>query len=232
MKYSRLVWKLREQIHEFSGRLSPRFSVPKRRFIEEISGIQVKQDVKLSQIARSLEEDIPLRKTETRLSRILDAEGMDRKLMDSLIKMGAHRVHKDTLLVLDTTDLRKPYARHMKYLAKVRDGSTGEIRDGYAMIAVVACERDKERIVPLYHALYSADAPGHLSENEEMMKAVDAVREHCDGRGTWIIDRGGDRGKLCDAFVERGAAIIIRRKSDRSLMYQGKSYKACELVSR
>jgi hypothetical protein len=81
---------LREQIHEFSGRLSPQFSLPKRRFIEEmIYGIQANQDVKLSQIARSLEENIALRKTETRLSRNLDAGGMDSVLMDCLIKMGS-----------------------------------------------------------------------------------------------------------------------------------------------
>jgi len=220
-------------MHEFSGRLSPHFSVPKRRFIEEmIYGIQAKQDVKLSQIARSLEEKIALRKTESRLSRNLEAEGMDRKIMDSLIAMGAHRVHKDTLLILDTTDITKPYARHMEDLAKVRDGSTGEIGDGYSMIAVVAAERDKERMVPLYHSLFSADAPGYLSENHEMMKAVDAVRAHCGERGIWVIDRGGDRGKLFDAFIERGAQFIIRLTGDRSLEYQGKRYKACELAAR
>jgi hypothetical protein len=233
MKYNRLVQKLREQIHEFSGRLSPQFSVPKRRFIEEmIYGIQAKQDVKLSSIGRSLEEKIPLAKTETRLSRNLDAPGMDRVLTDELIRMGSRRVHQDTLLILDISDISKQYARRMEYLAHVRDGSTGEIVPGYWTCAVVACETEGERIVPLYHTLYSTDAPDHVSENEEIMGAVDAVRRHTRDRGVWVMDRGGDRGKLFDAFIERGARFIIRLKGDRHLIYKGTPQVALDLALR
>ena len=70
MNYSGVVQKLREQIHGFSGKLSARFSVPKQRFIEQmVYGICGKQDVKLSEIARCLEEDVALIRTEKRLSR-------------------------------------------------------------------------------------------------------------------------------------------------------------------
>jgi len=54
MNYNSLVRKLRERIHDFSGRLSAPFSLPKRRFIEEmIFGIQARQSVRLSEIGRS-----------------------------------------------------------------------------------------------------------------------------------------------------------------------------------
>lgn len=222
MKYNRLVRKLREQIHEFSGKLSSQFSLPKQRFIEEmLYGIQAKQDVKLSSIARSLEEEIPLAKTETRLSRNLDIEGMDRVLTEELIRMGSRRVHQDTLLILDISDLSKQYARRMEYLARVRDGSTGELVPGYWTCAVIACETDKEKkMIPLYHTLYSADAPNHVSENDEIMKAVDAVRAGTKDRGIWVIDRGGDRGRLFD----------IRLKGDRHLIYKGAPQVALDLA--
>ena len=64
MDYARIVSKLREQIIKFSGELS--FGWPKvaRRFIAEVVyGIQARQSVRLTEIARSLEERIPLRKT-------------------------------------------------------------------------------------------------------------------------------------------------------------------------
>ena len=61
--------KLREQIHAFSGELSPRFTKPVQRFIEQmVYGIVVSKDVKLSQISRALEETIAVKKTEDRLS--------------------------------------------------------------------------------------------------------------------------------------------------------------------
>jgi len=233
MKYNRLVWKLREQIHQFSGKLSPQFSVPKRRFVEEmIYGIQAKQDVKLSQIARALEEDIPLSKTENRLSRNLDGEGMDGVLTDSLIKLGSHRVHRDTLLILDISDVSKRYAKRMEYLGRVRDGSSGELSDGYWTCGVMGCEAGKERIVPLYHALYSAAAPGFESENDEILKAVDAVGTHCRDRGVWVLDRGGDRGRLLHQFIERGLRFIIRLRGDRHLLYRGRAHRAAELAAR
>ena len=127
MNYNRLVRKLREQIHDFSGRLSAHFSVPKGRFIAEmLYGILARQTVLLSEIARSLEEPIPLIKTESPLSRNLDMAGMEDRLMDSVLELGRRRVHRDTLLVLDLTDIRKRYARRMEHLSKVRDGSRWE----------------------------------------------------------------------------------------------------------
>jgi hypothetical protein len=66
--YSKVGNTLREKLHEFSGELSPHFSKPNSRFVEQvIYGITVSQDVKLSKIARALEEDIPLKKTVNRL---------------------------------------------------------------------------------------------------------------------------------------------------------------------
>ena len=47
--YSVLGRKLREQLHEFSCKLSPHFSVPKQRFVEQmLYGLSAMQDVKLS----------------------------------------------------------------------------------------------------------------------------------------------------------------------------------------
>jgi len=211
MNYSGLAQRLREQIHGFSGKLSTQFSVPKQRFIEQmVYGICARQDVKLSEIARSLEEDVALIGTEKRLSRNLDTEGMDEKLIDEVVRLGARRVHKDTLLVIDVSDITKPYAKKMEHLGKVRDGSTGEIRDGYWTCNVIACEEGKRRVVPLYQSLYSARAPGFESENEEIVRAVDAVRRWTNGRGIYVMDRGGDRENLLHPFLDRQMHFIVR----------------------
>ena len=51
--------KIKLQISKFSGIISKGFSIPKRRLIKElIYGIQASKDVKLSNIARSLKEQI------------------------------------------------------------------------------------------------------------------------------------------------------------------------------
>jgi len=221
--------KLREQIHDFSGRLSPRFSVPMRRFVEQVLyGIQARQSVRLSEIGRSLEEGIPLAKTETRLSRNLGASMLEGAVQEGICRLAARRVHRETLLIFDTSDVCKPYARRMEYLETVRDGSTGELADGYWLYTVAACERGKPRVVPLYGALASASAPDFSSENDQILRAVDTVRKAVGDRGVWVIDRGGDRGVLFQAFLERSMRFVIRLRGERHLFFRGKKRPARE----
>ena len=40
---------------------------------------------------------------------------------------GARRVRQNTLIILDPSDVQKPYAKKMEYLAKVWDGSKGDV---------------------------------------------------------------------------------------------------------
>ena len=77
----------------------------------------------MSSIARSLKEEIPLIKTEDRLSRNLKAAGLEAELSARLAAMAGSRVEANTALCLDLSDIRKEYARKMEYLAPIHDGS-------------------------------------------------------------------------------------------------------------
>lgn len=69
--------KIKSQISRFSAKMSKDLDKPKRKFIHQmIYGIQASKDVKLSSIARALDEDIPLIKTETRLSRQINSRDL------------------------------------------------------------------------------------------------------------------------------------------------------------
>ena len=84
--------------------------------------MEYKPDVtrKLSSISRSLGEDILLKKTEERLSHHLAIKGPWQKINEIVVAHGARKIHKDTLIVIDPTDIRKRYAKKMPYLARVR----------------------------------------------------------------------------------------------------------------
>ena len=139
-------------------------------------GIQAAQDVKLSQIGRALGEKIALKKTEERLSRHLALPGMGQKVNEVVADDAARRVRPDTLIVIDPTDIRKPYAEKMPYLATVRDGSTGELVPGYWSCVAVACEPNRRRVIPLHQRLWSAEAPDFGSENAQILAVIDTVR--------------------------------------------------------
>lgn len=218
MDDSRIAARLRDQIVQFSGELSSGLCKPARRFVaESIYGIQAQQSVLLSEIGRALNEEIRLKKTETRLSNELRRSYLGDHLMENLLMKASGRIKADTLLVLDLSDITKRYARGMEYLTHVRDGSTGEITSGYWTLKVIGSELDEVRVTPLYGRLYSHIAPDFKSENTEILRAVDMVSGHTAGRGIWVVDRGGDRRKLYEPLLGRKLRFIIRLVGDRHL---------------
>lgn len=215
---------------KFSGLFSPRFTKPQSAFVAEmIYGIQASQDVKLSAIGRALHEPIALQKTTERFSRHLKVSGMAQVLNEQIVAHAAARVRQDTLIVVDPTDVRKTYAEHMPYLATVRDGSSGQLVPGYWACVAVACDPDKRRVTPLHQRLWSAEAPDFISENDQLLQVIDTIRGPTQGRGIYVMDRGGDRMKLFTALLDRKLRFIFRLVGDRMLAYRGRERTAAEI---
>ena len=210
---------MKAQLTKFSAQLCGGLSKPLSRFVSQmLFGIQSSQDVKLSNIGRSLGEDIPLIRTEKRLSRNLKKAELERQLTPQLVRMASVRVQANTVLALDLGDIRKEYAQKMENLATVRDGSTGELHQGYWVCDVTAAEVNGSQILPLYQKLFSVEARDFTSENAEVLAAVDLIRAHTRGRGIWAMDRGGDRKNLLEPLLDRGARFVIRSTGKRTVI--------------
>jgi hypothetical protein len=216
---SKIRSRLKTQLTKFCFELCEGLSKPLAGFVSQmLFGIQSSQDVKLSNISRSLQETIPLIRTEKRLSRNLKSAELEKELTPQLVRMGSSRIEPNTVLALDLSDIRKEYAQKMENLAMVRDGSTGELHQGYWLCDVTGAEVNGSEIVPLYQKLYSAEAKDFTSENAEVLAAVDLIREHTQGRGIWAIDRGGDRKKLLEPLLDRGERFVIRSTGKRTVI--------------
>jgi hypothetical protein len=216
---SKIRSRLKAQLTKFCWELCAGLSQPLTKFVSQmLFGIQSSQDVKLSNIARSLQEDIALIRTEKRLSRNLKSAALEKELTPQLARMGSSRVQTNTVLALDLSDIRKEYAQKMEHLAVVRDGSTGELHQGYWLCDVTAAEVNGSEIVPLYQKLFSVEAKEFRSENAEILAAVDLIRTHTQGRGIWAIDRGGDRKKLLEPLLDRGQRFVIRSTGKRTVI--------------
>jgi hypothetical protein len=232
MHPARLAAKIQGQIEHFSGKLSAGLSVPAARMVREVLvGIQARGSVRLSEIGRALNETTALKKVIERVGRHLRRREVRDKVQGNLLRLAASTIRDETLLVVDPTDISKPYARRMEHLARVRDGSTGELTNGYWCCQVVGVERGSPDVVPLYQALYSQRAPDFVSENEEILKAVDAVWDATEGRGVVVVDRGGDRIELLKSWVEASRDFVIRMRGDRHVVHR-KRLESVEAVAR
>lgn len=221
---STTAFRTREQLRKFLGIFSPRFSKPKLEFLGQmLFGIQAARDTLVSEIARSLQEDILAKKTQERLEHHLQADGLDDKIHGSLLCDAASSIHKDTLIIIDPTDVQKPYAEKMPYLAKVWDGSKGKVGDnlGYTLCMAIACENGCRRIVPLMLRLWSSVHPEYASENDEVCQVVGQIASATNGRGIFVYDRGGDGDNMFKFYIDHGYDFIVRLVGDRNLLNWG-----------
>jgi len=219
MQHSKIGSRLKAQLTRFSSELTAGLRKPLRNLVGEmLFGIQASQDVKLSNIARSLQEAIPLLKTEDRLSRNLHAEELETHLRQGLLRLGSRRVETNTVLCLDLSDVRKPYARKMEFLDQVWDGSAGEVHAGYWLCSIVGAAVHGSELTPLYQQLFSVRAQEFVSENDEILGALEQLRRHTNGRGMGAIDRGGDRRKLLEPLRERRERFVIRSTGQRLVL--------------
>lgn len=233
MQYSKLASKLRDKINEFSGYVSTEMDKTSRRFVgEAVYGMLASQSVLLTEIGRSLETDVSLKKTEDRFCRQLMKPHLWESIQTRILQEGGPPVRENTLLILDLGDIHKKYARDMEYLASVRDGSDGgSIVKGYWTNQVIAAELSGQEVVPLYQELYSQQAPDFISENEQIIEAINKVNKYTRGNGTWIIDRGGDRGKLYRHLLKSELRFIVRMQGTRHLLHSRSTKNVLALAS-
>jgi len=208
--------KVQVQIKKFSSGLTMDLPKPKRKFVSQvIFGIQASRDIKLSNISRSLNEDIKLIKTENRLSRHIISKDLTDHINNRLIEESAWRVTEDTVLALDTSDINKPFAKKMDNLVYVWDGSEGKIAPGYWITEVIAAGVKDENPMPLYSELYSHEIEDFKSENDQIIKAIETVNKYTRGKGIWAMDRAADRKILVGELNKLTQRFVIRCKGKR-----------------
>lgn len=224
--------RIRGQIERFSGNLSRGLPKVARRVVREVVyGVQARGSVRLSEIARSLNEPTALKKVIERLGRQLGRPGVRERVRANLLEEASRFVGEDTLLVIDPTDVTKPYARKMQYLAEVRDGSAKRLGSGYWCMTVVAAHRGTAQIVPLYQELYSQQAPEFESENREILDAIGCVARATGQRGIWVMDRAGDRRRILVPLIDAGRRFVIRLQGTRHLVVDEQARSAFEIAA-
>ena len=225
--------KLRQQIHYFSGELCNGMGAVASRFIEEVVfGICSSGSVRLTEIGRALEEEIPLHATHKRLSRNLADENIEHNIGKKILGFGSKRIREKTLLIVDPSDVQKKYAKKMQYLANVRDGSENKIGNGYSTCEVVGCEVGSNEITPLAQELWSPKAPDYISDNDKILSLVHRVRQSTGGKGIIVYDRGGDRRRMLVPWTQDNTCrYLIRQRGDRHLLYKRRTKSVLELAT-
>ena len=121
-----LTTAIRKRLSTFAAGLARPFTDSRRReFITDmLAGLVAGGHVHLTAVARATHRGGGhIHAAEKKLSRHLASEHWNAgPLAAELLRRSAAMVTDDTLLVADTTDLAKYYARHLEGLGRVHDG--------------------------------------------------------------------------------------------------------------
>ena len=221
---SSTVSRFKAQANKFSGILGKGLGKTTQRLIKEmIYGVQAAKDIKISNIARSLQEDIKLIKTEERLCRNLAAEDFSDHINEQIIRLGDDKITDDMVLAIDPGDIMKPYAKSMENLCGIYDGSQHQEATGYHLCQVTAANLEHNKIVPLYCEAFSSKEKDYVSSTEKIKEAINKVTEKIATTGVWAIDRQGDCNEIIEHFITEKLTFVTRLKLNRWLLTRNKN---------
>jgi hypothetical protein len=197
-----------------------------------VFGLIAGKSCHLTEIARSLNEDIKLDKTVERLSRNLMTFDGEKELMENYFASIKNNFDEETVLIFDDSDVSKPYSKKLEGLCRVKDGSTGEITDGYWTAGVSALTAKQKQPIPVYNHIYSTKEKGYVSNNAETIKSLEFVSSHFPKSNIRTFDRGYDGGFLFDYLIPKNESFIVRMVGNRNCVYKGKKILINKLTKR
>lgn len=219
MLYQEMSARLREFLQPFVRSLP---AGPARVARELAAGVVFTGSVQLTNAARIFAKTTAqLERGVERMSHHwADPRWDHRPLCDQLLRQQAQDLDDDTLIPIDLTDLAKPYARCMQYLAIVRDASDPEGRKvrGYWCFEAYRFEATGEHLTPMMLFPFTPNQPGFRSENQVLREAFWPIRQATGGRGIWVMDRGFDRREVIDPLLQLQVRWIIRQRGDRKII--------------
>jgi len=215
-----IISKTRKLLREF---LAPMLEVadrPRRRFLRQVIGsILLSGSLVVTELAWWINDSCSDRfyRVKRLLNHLVSPAGDMQAIVKAYRRSMARHVQPDTPIIIDLTDLAKPWAKKMKYLKLVRDASEDKLVPGYLCVEVYAHLKSK-RVLPLALDSFSIDDPAVGSQNLQITRTIEAVNETLDGKGIWVADRGFDAINLYESWFSLGCNFIVRQRGDRCVV--------------
>ena len=220
LKRTALLESISSNLHNFLKKIAQNLSVPDKKFLRDglIGLIRCGKPI-VCQMARHL----PNQRTKflSRLDRLEahlgENDQFDSKLKAQLPQFWLPFIQDDTPIILDLSDIAKPLARKMDYLATVRDGSTGELVNGYWLVELYA-SLSRKNPVPVLLEPFSHEEPNSPGQNPVVLNAVHKIFELTNNRGVLVVDRGFDGSVMFGDWLDNRYRFVARLVGNRHLM--------------
>ncbi len=160
-------------------------------------------------------------KTMARFLRMLPWDAMEvRHFLRLKQRQGAWR-----LVIHDTSDIAKPWARKMEGLSTVRDGSTGALVHGYTLTLSLGYTGEGWGIDPITLTVNNPHDEHFRSEGAGAKEQIDRILQwDLGGDALHVFDRGFDDEKWFSFLDAKQVGWMIRLRGNRRVLFRGEEH--------
>ena len=222
------TYEMKREIVNFSKKITKGVNKPTTKFIMDMQyGLAKGGSCLISEVARSLDEDIKLSYTIERLCDNLANLYSDEKQMiwNNYLNEVRKNVDLDKAVVLfDDSDINKEYSRKLEDLDRVIDASSPDrkIVNGYHVCEATVLTKNQKQPMSLYSKIYSCKSKDFVSKNTYTLESIKAAEQVVGADFTGIFDRGYDDNKIFNYMSKNKHKFVVRLDDERTLLLKGK----------
>ena len=221
------TYEMKREIINFSNKISKGLNKKETKFIKDMEyGIASSGSTLISNISRSLEEEIKLKNTIERLCDNLNAFNHYDELYNNYVEEIGYIYGDEPVALFDDSDISKIYGKRFEDLDDVIDASSldKKITKGYHICVTVTLTVNESQPISLYSQIYSCKSKEFKSMNDYTLKSIDAVKSALKRKFTGVFDRGYDDNKIIDYMGDN--YFVIRMNDRRNFLFKGKKKNA------
>ena len=225
------VYATKREIVTFSKKLVQEENRVESKFVtQSIYGILKSGSIVLKKIGTALNEGINIKNTIDRLSRNLQ-KPMSPEIQKNYTAKMTKSLGESPVILVDDSDVIKPYGQKFEALGEVRDGSSKDkkIEKGYMVTEIVGLTAKEKQPVSLFSHVHSSKEKSYKSTNAILFQGLTQVINTLAKKATFVFDRGYDMNALFDFMYKHKQNFVIRLTENRKLFWKGKWFKSTTL---
>jgi len=221
------TYEMKREIVNFAKNISGCVNKSTSKFVMDMQyGLARSGSCLISEIARSLDEDIKLSYTIERVCDNLNNLQDDEKevIWNNYLKEVRNNVDIENAVVLfDDSDMNKEYSKKLEDLDRVIDASSKDKRivNGYHVCEATILTRNRQQPISIYSQIYSCKSDSFKSKNMYTLESIKTAEKVLNRSFIGVFDRGYDDNKIIN-YMSKNNNFVIRMKDKRTFLFKGK----------
>lgn len=223
------TYEMKREILNFSEKIAKKLSKSEKKFIQDIEyGIAASGSCLISDISRSLNEDIKLKNTIERLCDNLNSFDDTETLYNNYIEEIGDIYGKEPVVLFDDSDISKVYGKKFEDIDDVIDASSQDkkVTKGYHVCEATILTEKENQLISVYSQIYSCKSKDFKSMNDYTFKSIEAAKKVLNRKFIGVFDRGYDDNKIIDYMDDN--YFVIRMNDRRVFLFKGRKKNVYE----